>query len=85
VKSFIDNIIVGMEEEEGHNKIMEKVVKRLVENDLYVKLEKYKWKIKEIIRHSSHLVIQDLLVGFQKSKQVICVLFKYIEHNNFWF
>ena len=42
VVSFIDNVIVEIETEEGHNKIVEEVVKRLVENNLYVKLEKYK-------------------------------------------
>ena len=40
--SFIDNIIIGIEEEEGHNEIVKEVVKRLAENDLYVKLEKCK-------------------------------------------
>ena len=35
-------MIVGIEEKEGHNKVVEEVVKRLTENDLYVKLEKYK-------------------------------------------
>ena len=40
VASFIDNIIVGTEEE--HDKIVEKVVKWLAENDLYVKSEKCK-------------------------------------------
>ena len=34
--------------EEGHDEIVEEVVKRLVENDLYIKLEKYKWKVKEV-------------------------------------
>ena len=48
VLSFIDNIIVEMEEEEEHDKVVEKVVKRLTENDLYVKLEKYKWKVREV-------------------------------------
>jgi len=42
VASFIDNIIVRMEEEEGYDEVMEEVVKMLVENNLYVKLEKYK-------------------------------------------
>ena len=41
VASFIDDVIVGIEEEEGHNEIVE-VVKRLVENDIYVKPKKYK-------------------------------------------
>jgi len=40
--SFIDDIIIGMEGEEEHEELVEEVVKRLVENDLYVKLEKYK-------------------------------------------
>ena len=42
VASFIDDIIIGTEGEEEHDEIVEEVVKRLVENDLYVKLEKYK-------------------------------------------
>jgi len=48
VASFIDNVIIGTEEEEGHDKIVEVVVKRLVENDLYIKLEKCKWKMKKV-------------------------------------
>ena len=40
--SFIDDLIVGTEEEERYDKIVEEVVKRLAENDLYVKLEKCK-------------------------------------------
>jgi len=48
VASFIDDIIIGMEEEEGHNELVEEVVRRLVENDLYIKPEKYKWKVKEV-------------------------------------
>ena len=47
VASFINDIIVGMEEEK-HDKIVEEVIKILVENNLYVKLEKCKWKIKKI-------------------------------------
>ena len=42
VVSFIDNVIVGIEEEEEHDKIVKEIVKRLAENDLYVKPEKYK-------------------------------------------
>jgi len=41
VVSFIDSIIVRIEEEK-HNKVVEKVVKRLVENNLYMKPEKCK-------------------------------------------
>jgi len=42
VAAFIDDIIVGMEDEEGHDELVVEVVKRLEENDLYIKLEKCK-------------------------------------------
>ena len=44
VASFIDNVIVKIEEEKEHDKVVEEVVRRLTENDLYVKLEKKKMK-----------------------------------------
>ena len=46
--SFIDDVIVGTEEEEGHNEVVEKVIKRLEKNDLYIKPEKFKWKMREV-------------------------------------
>ena len=48
VRSFINDIIMRTEEEERYNKIVEKEVKRLVENNLYVKLEKSKWKVRKV-------------------------------------
>ena len=48
VAAFIDGIIVGTEDEEGHNELVAEVVKRLEENDLYVKPEKCKWKVREV-------------------------------------
>ena len=42
VAAFIDNIIIGMEMEEGHDEIVAEVIRRLEENDLYVKPEKCK-------------------------------------------
>ena len=48
VVSFIDNVIVGTETEERHNKIVEEVVRKLAEDNLYIKLERYKWKIREV-------------------------------------
>ena len=48
VVSFIDNVIIRTEREERHDELVEEVVKRLAENDLYVKLEKCKWKVKEV-------------------------------------
>jgi len=48
VVAFIDDILVRMEIEKGHNEIMEEILKKLEENDLYIKPEKYIWKIKKI-------------------------------------
>jgi len=48
VAVFIDDVIVGMETEEGHDKLVAEVIKRLEENDLYVKPEKCRWKVKEV-------------------------------------
>jgi len=42
VASFIDDVIVETEKEEGYDKVGEKVVKKLAENNLYVKSEKCK-------------------------------------------
>ena len=41
VAVFIDNVIVATETEKGHDEIVEEVLRRLEENDLFVKPEKY--------------------------------------------
>jgi len=38
--TFINDIIVATEIEEGHDEVVEKVLKQLKKNDLFVKLEK---------------------------------------------
>jgi len=48
VATFVDDMLVETETEEGHNEIVEEVLKWLEENNLYVKLEKYIWKIREV-------------------------------------
>jgi len=40
VAAFVDNMLVETETKEGHDEIVEEVLKRLEENDLYVKPEK---------------------------------------------
>ena len=45
---FIDNVMVGTETEEGHDDIVKEVLRRIVKNNLFVKLEKYIWKVKEV-------------------------------------
>jgi len=48
VAAFIDDVIIGTETEEGHNKLVAEIIKRLEKNDLYVKPEKCKWKVRKV-------------------------------------
>ena len=40
--TFIDDILVATDIKEGHDKLVEEVLKRLEENDLFIKPEKCK-------------------------------------------
>jgi len=45
---FVNNILVRTETEEGHDEIVKEILRRLKENDLYIKLEKCMWKVRKI-------------------------------------
>ena len=46
--AFVNDVLVETEIEEGHDEIVEKALRRLKENNLYVKPEKYTWKVRKI-------------------------------------
>ena len=48
VAAFVDNMLVGTEMEEGYDEIVEEVLRRLEESDLYIKPEKCAWKVRKI-------------------------------------
>ena len=48
VAVFVDNMLVGTETKEGHNEIVEEILRRLEENDLYIKPKKCMWKARKI-------------------------------------
>jgi len=48
VAAFIDDVIIGTETEEGHDELVAEVIRRLEENNLYVKPKKCKWKVKKV-------------------------------------
>jgi len=48
VAAFIDDVLVGTETEEGHDEIVEEILRRLEGNNLYIKLEKCVWKARKI-------------------------------------
>ena len=45
---FIDDVIIRTETEEEHDELVIEVIRRLEENNLYIKPEKYKWKVREV-------------------------------------
>jgi len=48
VVAFVDDVLVGTETEEGHDEIVKEILKRLEENNLYIKPEKCVWKVWKI-------------------------------------
>ena len=48
VGSFINNVMVGIESKKEHDELVEEILRRLEENDLYIKPEKCKWKVREV-------------------------------------
>ena len=45
---FIDDILIFMESEEGHDEIVKEVLRKLKENDLFLKAEKCIFGVKDI-------------------------------------
>ena len=48
VVTFVDDVLVKTKTKEEHNEIIEKVLRRLEKNDLYVKPKKYMQKVRKI-------------------------------------
>jgi len=48
VAAFIDDVIIRTESKEGHDELVAEVIKRLEKNDIYIKPEKCKWKVREV-------------------------------------
>jgi len=71
VAAFIDDIIIGMEMEEGYDKIVAEVIRRLEENDLYVKPEKCKWKVREVGFLEVVIRLEEIKMEEEKVKGVL--------------
>ena len=48
VTAFVDDVLVETETKKGHNEIVKEILRRLEKNDLYIKPEKYVWKVRKI-------------------------------------
>jgi len=50
----IDDILIAIDTEKGHNELVKEVLGRLEENNLFVKPEKCRWKVRGGIPRSSN-------------------------------
>ena len=64
--TFINDILVAIDTKKGYDKLVEEVLKRLEENDLFVKPKKYKQKVREV--EFLGVVISPREVEIQKEK-----------------
>ena len=68
---FINDVIVGMEIEDKHDEIVEEVIRRLEENNLYVKLEKCRWKVREVGFLGVVIELERIKMEEEKVKRVL--------------
>jgi len=71
VVSFMNDVIMRIEGEEEYDEIVEEVVKRLVENDLYMKPEKCKQKVREVGFLEVIIRIEDIKIEEEKVKGLL--------------
>jgi len=48
VAIFMDDVLIGTDEEKKHDEIVKEVLKRIEKNDLYIKPKKCAWKVREV-------------------------------------
>jgi len=73
VAAFIDNVIVKTESKIEHDELLEEILRKIEENDLYVKLEKYKckWKISEMDFLGAVIGLERIRTEKEKVKAVL--------------
>ena len=71
VASFIGNVIVKIEEEEEYDKIVDEIIKILVKNNLYIKPEKYKQKVREIEFLGVIIELDEIKIEKEKIRKVL--------------
>jgi len=71
VAAFINDVIIGTEMEEGHDEIVAEVIRRLEENDLYMKPEKCKWRVREVEFSGVVIGPEGIKIEKEKVKEVL--------------
>jgi len=78
VAAFVDDVLVGTETKEGHDEIIEEILRRLEENNLYIKLEKCVWKVRKI----GFLGVVIGLDGIEMEKEKVDRVLSWLEPKN---
>jgi len=71
VGNFINDIMVGTESEEGYDELVEEILRRLEENDLYVKQKKCRWKVREVDFLGVVIGLEGIKIEKEKVKAVL--------------
>lgn len=68
---FIDDVLVMIDLEVGHNKVMVEILKKMEANNLYMKPEKYMWKQREVSFLGINMGLEELNIEKEKVKGVL--------------
>ena len=71
IRSFINDVMVETETEKEHDELIAKILRRLGENNLYIKPEKCKWKMSKIDFLEVVLRLEDIKMKEVKIKVVL--------------
>jgi len=71
VGNFINDIMVGTESEEGYDELVKEILRRLEENDLYVKQKKCRWKVREVDFLGVVIGLEGIKIEKEKVKAVL--------------
>jgi len=71
IGSFIDDVMVGTESKKGHDRLIEEILRRIEKNNLYVKPEKCKWKVREVDFLEVVIKLEGIKIEEEKIKTVL--------------
>ena len=69
--SFINDVIVGTESKEKHNELVEEILRRIEEDNLYIKPKKCKWKVREVDFLEVIIGLEEMKIKKEKVKAVL--------------
>ena len=71
VVAFIDDVMIATETEKGYDKIVKDILRRMEENDLFMKPEKYVQKVREVGFLEVIIGLDDIRMEKEKVQRVV--------------